>query len=443
MGGKRKNWLRLLSLLGTAAIVSLSLGTGAFAKEIKTQPSSYQTVTEVEDWGAVISKVIVDLGKPVPVDSVTPETFSVHVERSDSRLENPFLQEGSRNITKAYVSDKNGKPAVQTGKYVVLEMEIGPNLSISSAINYDWAGSGFNDWTENNYTITQQEDIQTSAGTISGLVVDTFTGGVRELVDEFTTGKATYDNVTLTYADYTPAKDNKKNPLIIWLHGAGEGGTDPTIPIAGNKAANFASEDIQSHFDGAYVLAPQTPTFWMDGYTGFGDGTSKYQEALMNLIEDYVSQNKDIDPNRVYIGGDSNGGYMTMLMIRDYTEYFAAAFPTCEALKDTLISDEEIEKMKDLPIWFIAAKTDRVVNPNNYTVPTYNRLVAAGANDVHLSLFDSVIDTSGLYKNSNGTPYEYNGHWSWIYVYNNEVIDTINGKTTTLMEWLAAQSLNK
>ncbi|MFC4321518.1 prolyl oligopeptidase family serine peptidase [Litchfieldia salsa] len=436
----KKKWGKSLKLIGSAALFTLTFHTGVFAKEVNTQPSSYKTVTEVEDWGAVISKVIIDIGRPIPVDSVTKDTFTVHVERSDSRLANPILEQGLRNVTNAYVADGNGKPAVKMGKHVVLELEIGPNLSLSSAINYDWAGTGFNDWTQNKYTITQQKEIQTKAGTVSGLVVDTYPGGVRELVDEFTTGTATYIDVTLSYAEYSPGKDNKKNPLIIWLHGAGEGGTDPTMAIAGNKAVNFASEEIQSHFDGAYVLAPQTPTLWMNGKTGFGDGTSIYQDALMALIDDYVSNNKDIDTSRIYIGGDSNGGYMTMLMIRDYTDYFAAAFPTCEALLDSLITDEEIQKMADLPIWFIAAETDTIVNPANYTVPTYNRLVEAGAGDVHLSLFNNVIDTSGLYTNDDGTPYEYNGHWSWIYVYNNDVSEIIDGKETTLMEWLAAQT---
>jgi len=435
MKNKKNKAEKSLTQLGSAAVTSHTVNT-----EEKTQPS-YQTVTEIMDWGAAITKVIVGLGKPVPVNSVSKETFLVHVERYDRRLENPFLQEGNRIVKNAYVSDKHGNPAKKMGKYAVLEMEISPTLSLSSAINYDWEGTGFNDWTNNQYTITQQKSIQTSDGTISELVINTFTGGVRELVDDFTTGKATYDNVTLTYADYSPAKNNGKNPLVIWLHGAGEGGTDPTIAIAGNKAANFASEEIQAYFNGAYVLAPQTPSFWMDGLTEFGDGTSKYQKALMALIKDYVAQNKNIDHSRIYIGGDSNGGYMTMLMIRDYPEYFAAAFPTCEALKDSLIKDEEIQRMKNLPIWFIAAKTDTVVNPNQYTVPTYNRLIEAGAKNVHLSLFDHVIDTSGFYKNSDGTPYEYDGHWSWIYVYNNEVTNTINGKTTTLMEWLTEQSL--
>ncbi|MNC60452.1 hypothetical protein D3C75_1103330 [compost metagenome] len=130
---------------------------------------------------------------------------------------------------------------------------------------------------------------------------------------------------------------------------------------------------------------------------------------------------------------------MTMLMIRDYKDYFAAAFMACEALKDDLITDEQIQAMKDVPMWFVTAKTDKTVTPDDFTVATYNRLIQAGAKDVHMSLFDNVVDTSGLYKNSDGTPYEYDGHWSWIYVYNNEVVKEIGGKRTTIMEWLASK----
>ncbi|KJD43813.1 prolyl oligopeptidase family serine peptidase [Paenibacillus terrae] len=431
----------------TTMIFTLAIGTtlafssGAWAKDAKIQPASYRTVAEIKDWGATITKIIVNLDKPVPKDAITKDTFKVHVERSDSRLVNPFIEKGNRKVTKAYVSDKSGNPVKKTGNYVVLEMEIGPTITLGSAIHYD-AGSGFNGWNDNKYTITQQKAIKTKSGTISGLKIDTSTGEIRKLVDQLKTGKASFDGVTLTYADYTPAKDKVKNPLVIWLHGMGEGGTDPTIPISGNKAANFASKDIQSYFGGAYVLAPQTPTYWMDGFTGFGDGSSKYEQALMSLIKDYVAKNKDIDTDRIYIGGDSNGGYMTMLMIRDYKDYFAAAMVVCEALKDSLITDEQISEMKDLPIWFVAAKTDTIVPPNDYMIPTYNRLVNAGAKDVHMSLFDNVVDTSGLYKKSDKTPYEYNGHWSWIYVYNNEVSKVINGKKTTMMQWLASKTLD-
>jgi len=413
------------------------------AANTQSATASYRTVTEIKDWGAAITKVIIDLGKTTIQNSVSIDTFTVHVVRTESRLNTKILggAEGERKVIEAYVSDKEGN-ATTSGNYVVLEMEVGPEVSLGSPLNYSLV-TNLNAWMNCDYTITQQKDIATNSEIISGLVANVFAGDSKKLVDDFTTANATLDNVTLTYASYVPAKDNGKIPLIIWLHGMGEGGTDGLLPISANKADNFASKDIQAYFGGAYVLVPQAPTAWMDGFTSFGDGTSKYEKALMELIKDYVAKNKDIDTNRIYIGGDSNGGYMTMLMVRDYTDYFAAAFPTCEALKDTLITDTQIQKMKNIPIWFTAAKTDTTVPPADYVVPTYNRLVQAGAKNAHFSFFDKVIDTTGLYKKVDGTPYEYAGHSSWNYVYNNQCKATINGKLTSIMEWLGAQKLKK
>lgn len=427
------------TLTASAAIVFVSR---KWIEKEKVRQITYMTVTEIKDWGPAITKVIVDLGEPVPAGSIIADTFHVHVRRRDSRMTNPFLEEGYRRVTNAYVADKEGNPAGGRGQYAVLEMEIGPTVTLGSPMNFHM-DTFLNDWIECAYTITQQKDILTPTGKLSGLTVDVLSGGARKLVDDFGTGEAAYGGITLTYADYKPAPSKEKHPLIIWLHGMGEGGTDPTIAIAGNKAAHFASEEIQSYFEGAYVLAPQTPTFWMDGYTGFGDGTSKFKEALMSLIKGYVAKHPHIDPDRILIGGDSNGGYMTMLLILHDPDYFAAAFPTCEALKDELISDEDIQRIKDVPVWFVAAETDTTVPVNEYVVPTYNRLIKSGAADVHLTLFEKVLDLSGLYKKTDGTPFEYDGHWSWIPVYNNDVLREVDGKKVTLMEWLAEKSLKK
>jgi len=59
-----------------------------------------------------------------------------------------------------------------------------------------------------------------------------------------------------------------------------------------------------------------------------------YTRLRFKLHDEKKTATEVFDTNRIYIGGDSNGGYMTMLMIRDYPSYFAAAFPTCEALRD-------------------------------------------------------------------------------------------------------------
>lgn len=248
----------VVSFLLVVAMI-LSSGISVFAKEAKKESASYSTVTEICDWGAATTKVVVNLGKTVARNSVTKDTFKVHVSRSDVRVTTPFLEEGYRTVTKAYISDKKGN-ATARGEYAVLEMEVGPEVSLGSPLNYY---SGANVWIKCDYTITQVKDIACASRTISGLVANIYTGGTRELVDNFSTGKSTYDNVTLTYADYAPAKDKGKNPLIIWLHGGGEGGTDATIPLSANKSVNLSTKEIQSYFGGAYVLVPQAPTRWM------------------------------------------------------------------------------------------------------------------------------------------------------------------------------------
>ncbi|MDG5856148.1 prolyl oligopeptidase family serine peptidase [Clostridium beijerinckii] len=431
----------ILCTIGANMSTSSTVDVSATSKQINEE--SYRTVTETFDWGPAITKIIIYLGATVSKDSITNETFKIRVVRTENRIESPILgeAEGECKIIKAYVSDNDGNVQFK-GKYVTLELEVGPDVSLTSPINYDLT-TNLNGWVNCDFTIKQNNDIVTDSGKISGLVINKFAGGTKKLVDDFKIGSATYDNITIKYVSYTPENDYSKKPLIIWLHGIGEGGTDGLLPISGNKAVNFASKDIQVYFNGAYILVPQAQTFWMDGFNGFGDGSSKYEKALMSLIKDYVSKNSNIDTNRIYIGGDSNGGYMTMLMIRDYADYFAAAFPTCEALKDTLITDKDIEAFKKVPIWFTAAKTDTTVPPADYVVPTYDRLVQAGDTNVHFPFFDNVIDTTGLYKKADNTPYEYNGHWSWIYVYNNQCSSIINGKVTTLMEWLSDQQLNK
>lgn len=401
--------------------------------------TSYQTVTEIFDWGAAITKVIVCLDTPIKQGSVCTDTFKVFVSRSDDRITPHLIEEDYRTITKAYISDKEGKEST-VGEFATLELEIGPNISLSSTINYY---KDFNTLIDYNYTVTQVKDIYSDSYKISGLVADKCAGEIKNLIDNFSIGESSYDDITLTYASYTPEEDKNKNPLIIWLHGWGEGGTDATLLIHANKSANFSSKEIQANFGGAYVLLPQAKTYWMQGRTTISDGTSIYESALMSFIKDYVSKNEDIDQNRVYIGGCSSGGYMTMLMIRDYPEYFAAAFPVCEGLIDILVSNKNIQKMKEFPIWFTSSKTDKTLNHKFFTTPTYERLIKAGAKNVYYTLFDDVRDTSGLYKNPDGTPYEYDGHFSWIYVFNNECKETINGKTTTIMEWLASMSLDK
>jgi predicted peptidase len=417
------------------------------------QLPSYKTVTEVFDWGPAISKIIIKWPEIIESEMVNKETFKVYVRRilhdgayspsltekkevsinlgSTTKSENDL--NNYREITNVYISDEKGIKQ-QKSQYITIEMSVHPNNNLCSVLNYD-LNSLYNNFVYHAYTITQLKQIKNN----KNLIIENYKGNIRPIVDKF---KFTHKNINLLtygYAYYKP-NDNEKHPLIIWLHGLGEGGSDnPALPIMANKANMFADESLQKYFNGAYVLVPQSPTSWIHSCKHFfGDGNSIYEITLMDLIKSFIDENPNIDKSRIYIGGDSNGGYMTMLLIRDYPDFFAAAFPVCEALRNGLISDNDIINIAKTPLWFVAAKTDNVIPPKIFAIPTVERLRKIGAN-VHFTLFDDVHDTSGLYKKEDGKPYEYNGHWSWIYVYNDQCEDVIDGKKVKLMEWLASQ----
>ncbi|MCR5154082.1 MAG: prolyl oligopeptidase family serine peptidase, partial [Lachnospiraceae bacterium] len=343
-------------------------------------------------------------------------------------------------------------------KYVTVELSVDPAKDETSPFHYDFMDTQRNTWASpytHTVSLVSGKKLQVGKTVYSKLECTKQSKIICPDLDDVTESVVTYDGQELRYASYAPeklAKDSKKNALIIWLHGMGEGGKDIRINTLGNKVSTLWGDEIQDCFDGngAYVLAPQTPTMWMDNGTGelsTGATASMYEEALWQLITNYVNDNPDIDPNRIYIGGCSNGGYMTMNMILLHPDYFAAAYPCCEAYEDRYITDAQIKSIKNLPIWFTHAKNDTTVIPGDFTVATYNRLVAAGAKNVHFTFWDDVRDTSGLYTNEDGTAYSYMGHYSWIYLLNNECTKDfdgsnvqLNGKNVTLWQWLAAQT---
>ncbi|MFM7020923.1 MAG: prolyl oligopeptidase family serine peptidase, partial [Aquirufa sp.] len=281
---------------------------------------------------------------------------------------------------------------------------------------------------------------------------DTPTGKIMPLVDQFDlTKKFTYnEKLTMSYATFSPKVAKEKAPLIIWLHGGGEGGTDPTIPLLGNKAANYASPAIQALFDGAYVLSPQCPGAWMHNAQGVGTqgkDNDIYNEGLMALIKDYVKSNPQIDPTRIYVGGCSNGGYMALKLILLYPDYFAAGYISALAYRSEYIADADLQKIKNIPIWFVHSKDDMTTIPDLTVVPVFNRLRTMGAKNVHFTYYDHVNDITNFYG---GSGFQYNGHWSWVYLHENlprTDLDgspvRINGKPVSIMEWMAAQKKGK
>lgn len=391
----------------------------------------YTLVVEGFDWGAAASKVILHM--PEAVEQVRASDFEVSVKRSSSCIpaDAPNTS-GQRAIVYAYVSDAKGEHT-EKGNYVTLNLEVGPYIGLDAPIQYFFGGDcRGNQWVEYQLTITHlknQSKWTQEANRIIPLV-DEF-----DLAGKFTSPKG----VKLSYASYQPKNAKGKRPLIIWLHGGGEGGIDPSIVLLANRAANYAAPEIQRIFGGAHVLAPQSPTFWMQNAKGEytrGNVEDIYHTSLIALIKEYVGKNPDIDTDRIYVGGCSNGGYMTQKLLLKNPNYFAAAFPSALAYHAEFLSEKDIATLANQSIWYIHSQDDPVTKAAATVIPTYEKLMAAGAKDVHLSMYEHVIDLYGLYGGAN---YHYNGHFSWIYSHRNHCEKEIDGKTVSVMEWLASK----
>ena len=78
------------------------------------------------------------------------------------------------------------------------------------------------------------------------------------------------------------------------------------------------------------------------------------------------------------------------------------------------------------------AKNDQTVDPELYEEPLLDKLKSIGASDLHVSVFDDVHDITGKYT-KDGAPYQYLGHFSWIYFFN----DACTDGDSSLWQWLA------
>ncbi len=194
-------------------------------------------------------------------------------------------------------------------------------------------------------------------------------------------------------------------PLIIFLHGAGERGTDNEKQIIHIKEL-FVNKSNYMQYK-AFVVAPQCPeekkwveVDWSAQSHTLPKSPSWAMTNLISLLSELI-KTYPIDTNRIYITGVSMGGYGTWDLISRKPELFAAAIPICGG------GDEKMaKKIKDIPIWAFHGSSDKVV-----PVSRSRNMIKA-------------------IRNAGGTPkyteYKGVGHGSWFKAY----------KEKGLLEWL-------
>ncbi|MBO4404841.1 MAG: prolyl oligopeptidase family serine peptidase [Treponema sp.] len=464
-----KQKLFLIALF--AGIMALPVFSADYSLTFDTKrepkPGEYVVYVKSENWGAVTEKLVIYSNSSVQKSEINVKDFkvkNVQVLRdvSDAKFGNA---KETLPVKNAYLCTPYGEPvadSVDKGIFVAVEFNLTPNdestLFLSSSL------------------LLNVKDCFLYSVENSRLKIKSTraTGFVFPEAQKFKTRSFTEGDVTLKYSYFEPEKKSMDTPLIIWFHGIAEGGSNIYMPLYGTKAAALSEEKIQSYFkDGAYVIYPQCPTGWLETTTkdmfglrmwepvdvegalnkaanpllkvmdffsseedkktrikveGIEAKVSYYSEACKKLLDKFIAEHPDVDTNHIYAGGCSAGGYMTINMLLQYPSFFAAGFTSCEAFLDSKITDDDIQTLSKIPLWFVQAKNDQTMKMDTHSFATFTRLKKAEAPDVHYTLFDDVRDSR----------FEYDGHASWIYISNDECAD----EGLNLFKWLSSKRKN-
>lgn len=170
-----------------------------------------------------------------------------------------------------------------------------------------------------------------------------------------------FDN--MPYWLYTPENPGPNKPLVIFLHGSAERGSDGEAVFVRSlpkwlKLGKWAPD--------AYVICPQCKERF--------DWNSQV-ERLKALIDNEVELLQS-DRTRISITGISMGGYGTWAMGIHYPEFFSAIAPICGGGLSWRAPALAEAKM---PIWTFHGDADPIV-PLNNSVEMVDKVNAAGGN---------------------------------------------------------------
>lgn len=179
---------------------------------------------------------------------------------------------------------------------------------------------------------------------------------------------ASADGTQLPYRILFPENydKEKKYPLILVLHGAGERGDDNEKQLVhGSKL--FLDSTVRRSYP-AIVVFPQCPreSYWSSVTIGRGQGPLRlsfdYNNPITPPLRDAISlvrrltEDEAVDTRRVYITGLSMGGMGTFEAVHRFPDLFAAALPICGG------GDTAHYKKVKTPFWVFHGTDDSTVD---------------------------------------------------------------------------------
>ncbi len=204
--------------------------------------------------------------------------------------------------------------------------------------------------------------------------------GSMNLRQKHTTAKVC-KTLDVNYLLYVPQNENdpqKKLPLLIFLHGAGERGNDLKL-VTKHGPPKLIAQGRDFPF---IVVAPQCPS---------GEWWSVPE---LDLWLDQLLKELPVDKERIYLTGLSMGGFGTWAWATERPDRFAAIAPICGGGEPFLA-----DRLKNIPVWVFHGVKDPVV-PIRRSEEMVEALKKAGA-DVRFTVYPEA------------------GHDSWTETYDN------------------------
>jgi predicted peptidase len=166
-------------------------------------------------------------------------------------------------------------------------------------------------------------------------------------------------------------------PLVLSLHGGAprhhfEDLVEPYLPGLAYGLGRFISDETQEKHP-CFVIAP-----WSNERNWDGENIRLVMALLESLEKEFR-----IDTNRLYVTGQSMGGWGTWSIITEHPETFAAAIPICGGGEPSRSAC-----VKNMPIWAFHGSADKVV-PVLYTRLMIAALKKAGGKPLYWEYKDA------------------------------------------------------
>ena len=179
---------------------------------------------------------------------------------------------------------------------------------------------------------------------------------------------ASYRSLTIPYRFFVPQiTAPAKVPLILYLHGLGDAGTDNVNQTfwMSNLRASTASGQYA-----AYILAPQIKPGAV--WAVEGSKSTDVEIILVSLIKQLIAIHPNIDSTRIYVTGVSAGSQGAWDLLQRNPRFFAAGVPMSAGINPNVA-----KRLKGVPIWAFHGAADTEVSPQSSRV-MIKAMIAAG-----------------------------------------------------------------